>query len=90
MHAVLARRDGRAPAVAPAHRGLAPASIRIPTAGAGLLAWDEARADYTGLDLADLPGSGLPPSPGIMAQLARRGRMPPYSKMNLNYGVKKL
>jgi hypothetical protein len=36
--------------------------IRISSAGAGLLDWDEARVDYTDLDLADLPGSGLPPA----------------------------
>ena len=44
------------------HGDLAPANIRISSAGAGLLDWDEARVDYTDLDLADLPGSGLPPA----------------------------
>jgi Ser/Thr protein kinase RdoA (MazF antagonist) len=44
------------------HGDLAPANIRISGAGAGLLDWDEARVDYTDLDLADLPGSALPPA----------------------------
>lgn len=44
------------------HGDLAPANIRISSAGPGLLDWDEARVDYTGLDLADVPGSGLPPA----------------------------
>ena len=51
------------------HGVLAPANIRVSRAGPGLLDWDEARVDYTGLDLADLPGSGLPP-----ARLARARR----------------
>ena len=44
------------------HGDLAPANIRMTSAGAGLLDWDEARVDSTDLDLADLPGSGLPPA----------------------------
>jgi Ser/Thr protein kinase RdoA (MazF antagonist) len=44
------------------HGDLAPANIRISSAGPGLLDWDEARVDCTDLDLADLPGSGLPPA----------------------------
>lgn len=35
-------------------------NIRISDDGAGLLDWDEARVDHTDLDLAELPGSGLP------------------------------
>jgi Ser/Thr protein kinase RdoA (MazF antagonist) len=35
--------------------------IRMAGAGAGLLDWDEARVDYTDLDLAELPGRDLPP-----------------------------
>jgi hypothetical protein len=34
-------------------------SIRITSHGARLLDWDEARVDYTDLDLADLPASDL-------------------------------
>lgn len=44
------------------HGDLAPANIRISGAGPGLLDWDEARVDCTDLDLADVPGSGLPPA----------------------------
>lgn len=44
------------------HGDLAPGNIRISSAGAGLLDWDEARVDSTDLDLADLPGSSLPPA----------------------------
>ncbi len=44
------------------HGDLAPANIRMTSAGAGLLDWDEARVDSTDLDLADLPGSSLPPA----------------------------
>jgi Ser/Thr protein kinase RdoA (MazF antagonist) len=44
------------------HGDLAPANIRMSSAGPGLLDWDEARVDYTDLDLADLPDSGLPPA----------------------------
>lgn len=36
------------------------ANIRISAGGPGLLDWDEARVDYTDLDLAELPGSELP------------------------------
>ena len=42
------------------HGDLARANIRMSSAGPGLLDWDEARVDYTDLDLADLPDSGLP------------------------------
>jgi Ser/Thr protein kinase RdoA (MazF antagonist) len=42
------------------HGDLAAANIRMSSAGPGLLDWDEARVDYTDLDLADLPDSGLP------------------------------
>jgi aminoglycoside phosphotransferase (APT) family kinase protein len=37
------------------------ANIRIASTGVGLLDWDEARVDHTDLDLAELPGSNLPP-----------------------------
>jgi Ser/Thr protein kinase RdoA (MazF antagonist) len=53
-----ARLDGRPRAVV--HGDPGPANIRISPAGAGLLDWDEARVDYTDLDLAELPGSELP------------------------------
>ena len=43
------------------HGDLAPANVRRSSAGPGLLDWDEARVDCTDLDLADIPGSGLPP-----------------------------
>lgn len=43
------------------HGDPGPANIRITPAGVGLLDWDEARVDYTDLDLAELPGSALPP-----------------------------
>lgn len=36
-------------------------NIRITDRGVGLLDWDEARVDHTDLDLAELPGSDLPP-----------------------------
>jgi Ser/Thr protein kinase RdoA (MazF antagonist) len=52
------------------HGDLAPANIRISSAGPGLLDWDEARVDYTDLDLADLPGSGLPPARLAVARRA--------------------
>jgi hypothetical protein len=42
------------------HGDPGPANIRISADGPGLLDWDEARVDYTGLDLAELPGSELP------------------------------
>ena len=44
------------------HGDLAPANIRVSSTGPGLLDWDEARVDYTDLDLADLPDSGLAPA----------------------------
>jgi aminoglycoside phosphotransferase (APT) family kinase protein len=43
------------------HGDPGPANIRISADGPGLLDWDEARVDYTDLDLAELPGSELPP-----------------------------
>ena len=43
------------------HGDPGPANIRMTSAGAGLLDWDEARVDYTDLDLADLP-EGDPPA----------------------------
>jgi Ser/Thr protein kinase RdoA (MazF antagonist) len=52
------------------HGDPGPANIRISKAGAGLLDWDEARIDYTLLDLAELPGSGLPPATLTAAQTA--------------------
>jgi Ser/Thr protein kinase RdoA (MazF antagonist) len=42
------------------HGDPGPANIRISADGPGLLDWDEARVDYTDLDLAELPGSELP------------------------------
>lgn len=42
------------------HGDAGAANIRITPGGAGLLDWDEARVDSTDLDLAELPGSGLP------------------------------
>ena len=53
-----ARLDGSSQAVV--HGDPGPANIRINADGAGLLDWDEARVDYTDLDLAELPGSDLP------------------------------
>lgn len=44
------------------HGDPGPPNIRITPDGAGLLDWDEARVDYTDLDLAELPVTGLPPS----------------------------
>jgi Ser/Thr protein kinase RdoA (MazF antagonist) len=38
------------------HGDPGPGNIRMSRGGAGLLDWDEARVDYTALDLADLPG----------------------------------
>lgn len=54
-----ARLAGRPEAVVHGDPG-AP-NIRVTSAGAGLLDWDESRVDYTDLDLAELPGPGLPP-----------------------------
>ena len=42
------------------HGDPGPANIRISAEGPGLLDWDEARVDYTDLDLAELPGGELP------------------------------
>lgn len=52
------------------HGDPGPANIRVHEDGIGLLDWDEARVDYTDLDLADLPASG-PSSPQLnTAQIA--------------------
>jgi Ser/Thr protein kinase RdoA (MazF antagonist) len=53
-----ARLEGSPQAVV--HGDPGPANIRISADGPGLLDWDEARVDYTDLDLADLPDSKLP------------------------------
>jgi aminoglycoside phosphotransferase (APT) family kinase protein len=53
-----ARLDGSPQAVV--HGDPGPANIRISADGPGLLDWDEARVDYTDLDLAELPGRQLP------------------------------
>ena len=45
-------------------------NIRVTEAGAGLLDWDEARVDYTDLDLAELPGCDLPPGRLAAARIA--------------------
>jgi Ser/Thr protein kinase RdoA (MazF antagonist) len=42
------------------HGDPGPTNVRITSHGAGLLDWDEARRDYSDLDLADLPISELP------------------------------
>ena len=47
-----------------------PANIRITADSVGLLDWDEARVDHTDLDLAELPGSDLPPDRLHTAQVA--------------------
>jgi Ser/Thr protein kinase RdoA (MazF antagonist) len=52
------RLDGSPQAVV--HGDPGPANIRISAEGPGLLDWDEARVDYTDLDLAELPGTELP------------------------------
>jgi hypothetical protein len=39
-------------------------------AGVGLLDWDEARVDYTDLDLAEVPGHDLPPGRLAPARIA--------------------
>lgn len=44
------------------HGDPGPGNIRVTPAGAGLLDWDEARVDHTDLDLAEIPGNGLPPA----------------------------
>jgi Ser/Thr protein kinase RdoA (MazF antagonist) len=43
------------------HGDPGPANIRISASGVGLLDWDEPRVDAGDLDLAELPGSFLPP-----------------------------
>jgi Ser/Thr protein kinase RdoA (MazF antagonist) len=52
------------------HGDPGPANIRMTAAGVGLLDWDEARVDATDLDLAELPGSDLPPERLAVARLA--------------------
>jgi Ser/Thr protein kinase RdoA (MazF antagonist) len=52
------------------HGDPGPANIRMTRHGAGLLDWDEARVDCVLLDLADLPGSDLPPAELARARLA--------------------
>jgi Ser/Thr protein kinase RdoA (MazF antagonist) len=52
------------------HGDPGPANIRITSAGAGLLDWDEARVDCTDLDLAELPGRYLPPERLTIARAA--------------------
>jgi Ser/Thr protein kinase RdoA (MazF antagonist) len=52
------------------HGDPGPGNIRITREGVGLLDWDEARVDYTDLDLAELPGSGLSPERLRAAELA--------------------
>jgi Ser/Thr protein kinase RdoA (MazF antagonist) len=42
------------------HGDPGPPNVRMTSAGAGLLDWDEARVDYTDLDLADLPEGDRP------------------------------
>ena len=59
------------------HGDPGPANIRMTSAGPGLLDWDEARVDYTDLDLADLPDgdslvSYLPPARLAAARAAVR------------------
>jgi Ser/Thr protein kinase RdoA (MazF antagonist) len=63
-----ARLDGSPQAVV--HGDPGPANIRISADGAGLLDWDEARVDYTDLDLAELPGSDLPRAQLTLARQA--------------------
>jgi Ser/Thr protein kinase RdoA (MazF antagonist) len=52
------------------HGDAGPANIRITSAGVGLLDWDEARVDYTDLDLAELPIAVLPSDRLARAQAA--------------------
>jgi Ser/Thr protein kinase RdoA (MazF antagonist) len=52
------------------HGDPGPANIRITSAGVGLLDWDEARVDAIDLDLAELPGSDLPPQRLAMVRAA--------------------
>lgn len=63
-----ARLAGRPEAVV--HGDPGPSNIRVSDAGPGLLDWDESRVDYTDLDLADLPGSDLPPDQLAVARTA--------------------
>jgi len=52
------------------HGDPGPSNICITSTGAGLLDWDEARVDYTDLDLAQLPDSDLPPGRLHLARTA--------------------
>lgn len=52
------------------HGDPGPANVRITEAGVGLLDWDEARVDASDLDLAELPGSDLPPQRLAVARTA--------------------
>jgi Ser/Thr protein kinase RdoA (MazF antagonist) len=63
-----ARLAGTAEAVV--HGDPGPANIRVSDAGIGLLDWDEARVDYTDLDLAELPETDLTPARLAAAQIA--------------------
>ncbi len=63
-----ARLDGTPEAVV--HGDPGPANIRISAAGVGLIDWDEARVDHIDLDLAELPGSPLPPGRLAVARAA--------------------
>jgi Ser/Thr protein kinase RdoA (MazF antagonist) len=63
-----ARLEGSPQAVV--HGDPGPSNIRVSEAGPGLLDWDESRVDYTDLDLADLPGSHLPPGRLAVARTA--------------------
>jgi Ser/Thr protein kinase RdoA (MazF antagonist) len=74
------------------HGDPGPTNIRMSQAGAGLLDWDEARVDYTVLDLAEIPGSDLPPGTLTAAQAAVTaweaangwGIEPAYAQRQLN------
>jgi Ser/Thr protein kinase RdoA (MazF antagonist) len=73
------------------HGDPGPANIRMTAQGAGLLDWDEARVDCVILDLAELPGSDLPPGELADARLAVTaweaasgwGREPGYARHQL-------
>ncbi len=52
------------------HGDPGPANIRVSPDGIGLIDWDEARVDHTDLDLAELPGSVLPPGRSTAARAA--------------------
>lgn len=52
------------------HGDPGPANIRIASDGVGLIDWDEARVDHVDLDLAQIPGSDLPPARLAAARIA--------------------